>query len=155
MSGETEAQPSGWTPDLLKQHFDALLRARDLRFDQRFTAQQEAIHAALLAAKEAVSKAESATERRFDAVNEFRAQLADQASTFARQDNLSQALEGRDKLITALTERVRELELARSGMTGGQARVMDQRAVIAGWVGAATLIIAVIVIVANVLSSRG
>lgn len=38
--------------------------------------------AALLSQKEAVTKAEVASEKRFESVNEFRAQLADQAGTF-------------------------------------------------------------------------
>ena len=37
---------------------------------------------AMTASALAVAKAETATEKRFDAVNEFRAQLADQASSF-------------------------------------------------------------------------
>jgi len=52
---------------------------RDRRYEQRFMAQQEAVTAALDSAKEAVVKAETATEKRFEGVNEFRAQLADQA----------------------------------------------------------------------------
>lgn len=52
---------------------------RDLRYQQRFDAQTKAIADALQAAKEAVGKAENATERRFESVNEFRQTLADQA----------------------------------------------------------------------------
>jgi hypothetical protein len=40
--------------------------------DVRFDAQQEAVHAALTSAKEAVVKAEMATERRFENSNEWR-----------------------------------------------------------------------------------
>jgi hypothetical protein len=40
--------------------------------DVRFEAQQEAVHAALTSAKEAVAKAEMATERRFENSNEWR-----------------------------------------------------------------------------------
>ena len=65
---------------------------RDLRYQQRFDAQEKAVRDALAAAKEAVTaaliaadravtKAELASERRFEGVNEFRAQLADQAAT--------------------------------------------------------------------------
>lgn len=70
-----------------------LIQANDLRYQQRFetqeanlitaiTAQEKAVAAALQAAKEAVIKAEVAAEKRFDAANEFRGQLSDQAATF-------------------------------------------------------------------------
>ena len=70
-----------------------LIQSNDLRYQQRFetqeanlitaiTAQEKAVAAALQAAKEAVTKAEIAAEKRFDAVNEFRGQLSDQARTF-------------------------------------------------------------------------
>lgn len=42
----------------------------------------KALTAALQATKEAIQKAENANERRFDSVNEFRAQLGDQARSF-------------------------------------------------------------------------
>jgi len=77
----------------LKKYLTALLREKDLRDQQRYDAQtkavdaalraqQEAVAAALAAAEKAVAKAELAAERRFESVNEFRAQLSDQAATF-------------------------------------------------------------------------
>lgn len=64
----------------------------DRRYQQRFDAQQQAlqdalmaqekaVNAALAAADRAVLKAEVASEKRFDSVNEFRATLADQAAS--------------------------------------------------------------------------
>lgn len=47
--------------------------------DIRFEAQEKAVTAALSAADRAVSKAEIASEKRFDSVNEFRSALADSA----------------------------------------------------------------------------
>lgn len=71
----------------------ALVANNDLRYQSRFEDQTKALDAALAAAKEAVqtalvaaekatSKAEAAADKRFDSVNEFRSQLADQAATF-------------------------------------------------------------------------
>lgn len=88
MNAETE-----WTLATLHVHLLALVEEADRRSGQRFESQEkavnaaliaakEAVNAALIAAKEAVIKAEGSTEKRFDATNEFRAQLADQASTF-------------------------------------------------------------------------
>lgn len=70
---------------------DRLDAERDLRYQQRFQAQNEAVSAAmaaaekaiaaaLIAAEKAVGKAEVATEKRFDAVNEFRQSLNDIAA---------------------------------------------------------------------------
>ena len=59
-----------------------IMDERDLRYQQRFDAQTLAIKDALLAAEKAVTKAEVATERRFEGVNEFRQTLSDQAAKF-------------------------------------------------------------------------
>src|ERR1017187_9883740 len=50
---------AGWTPSILKQYVD-----------QRFLDSDKAVSAALQAAKEAVAKAEVATDKRFDAIRE-------------------------------------------------------------------------------------
>jgi hypothetical protein len=55
----------------LKEFFKTLLDERDKRFDQRFNQMDRA-----------VTKAEVATEKRFESVNEFRNTLADQQRTF-------------------------------------------------------------------------
>lgn len=81
MSGETEQNVSGWTTDTLKAHFDTLRDTDQRNIDARFVAAEERTTLALTAADRAVVKAETATEKRFDAVNEFRATLADQAAT--------------------------------------------------------------------------
>jgi len=102
---------SNWTTETLRQHvvdqlaardrefasaIEALhreLQERDLRYQQRYDAQTQALEAARLAAakanevalsaaEKAVDKAETAAGKRFESVNEFRAQLSDQAQTF-------------------------------------------------------------------------
>ena len=93
MSGETGRQESGWTIDTVKAHLERLIQEEGAYRDERFRASDKAVEsaliqadkavqAALLAAEKAVNKAETAAEKRFESVNEFRAQLADQASTF-------------------------------------------------------------------------
>lgn len=73
-------------------HFEKLLEAHDKRYEQRFQASQDAVKAAfeaqenrinerLQAQDRAVNKAEIAAEKRFEGVNEFRAQLGDQQRT--------------------------------------------------------------------------
>jgi len=57
-------------------------------------AYKDALSSALASAKEAVNKAETATEKRFDGVNEFRNTLSDQ------QKNLIPRLEAENKFST-------------------------------------------------------
>ena len=87
----------------IKEHFEAILAEKDRSYKQRFKAQEKAVHAALTAAKEAVSKAEIAAEKRFDSVNEFRRTLADQTSTFIPRPEYTQRLNSIDEKINAIT----------------------------------------------------
>lgn len=64
-----------WTTATLK----VLIDEHDKRYEQRHESSKEAVSAALAAAKEAVIKAENASEKRFESVNEFRGALTDQA----------------------------------------------------------------------------
>jgi hypothetical protein len=75
-----------------REDVDRRFNEADLRYQQRFDAQQRAVQDALGAAEKAVSaaltsadravmKAEVAAEKRFESVNEFRNTLADQAAT--------------------------------------------------------------------------
>jgi hypothetical protein len=73
--------PSGWTVETLKEHLECVISAHDRRYEQRFRDQGAAGESALNAAKEAVLKAEHASEKRFEGVNEFRAALSDQQRT--------------------------------------------------------------------------
>jgi hypothetical protein len=61
----------GWTLDTLYLHIE-----------RRFADQQDAVGAALRAAEKATDKADAASEKRFEGVNEFRETLKDQQSTF-------------------------------------------------------------------------
>lgn len=81
-----------WSLDTLREHLQALMVEADKRNQQRFEAQEKAVTAALQAQKEAVIKAETAAERRFESVNEFRQQLSDQAVTFMPRREAEQRL---------------------------------------------------------------
>lgn len=76
----------------------------ELRMQERFDSLLREMHTAFEGAEKAISKAEAATERRFEGVNEFRAQLSDQAARFVTRDELS-ALEN---TMVGLIERNRE-----------------------------------------------
>ncbi len=101
----------------LREYVEALLEQQDHRYQQRFEAQTKAIDAALLAAEKAVTKAETATERRFESVNEFRATLGDQAAKLATRLELDAANE-RVRELAARVERMEGQALG-SGVTRG------------------------------------
>lgn len=125
---------SGWTIDTLRKHVLTLLRQKDLRDEQRFQAQNQAINAALLAAKEAAARAETANDRRFDSVNEFRAALDDKTRSQVSSDRF-------ESVVDAFNARLRELA-ARVDKTEGKSTGLN-----AGWsilVAAVLLAIAVI-----------
>jgi phosphopantetheinyl transferase (holo-ACP synthase) len=117
----------GWG---LREYVLELLDERDVRYQQRFEAQTKAVEAALLAAKEAVIKAELAMEKRFDGVNEFRETLSDQAAQFV---TLAQFAD--------LKERVGRSEGHSTGMN-------------ASWAVMVSVIVAAASVIGVVLSSR-
>ena len=78
--------------------------------DRRFDAQKEAVAAALAAADRAVAKAESAAERRFEAQNEFRGTLSDQARMLMPRAEAEQALKTINDKIEVLSSRVNSRE---------------------------------------------
>lgn len=137
MSGETEITPSAWTIDSLHAHIIKIINEMDKRYEQRDQARQEALAAALAAAEKAVqaalaaadravSKAELAAERRFENVNEFRGQLADQASTFMPRTeaavelaNLREKIDAQSVFISALTTRIDRQDGAKTGLRDG------------------------------------
>lgn len=117
MSGETAKQESGWTVDTSRTDLLRIIDDLEKYTERRFTDQDKAVQAALLAAKEAVLKAETASEKRFESVNEFRGQLADQTATLlprSEYDSNHKALE--DK-IDGLTDRMNRNDGKSSGIS--------------------------------------
>src|ERR1700690_3249408 len=76
--------------------------------NQRFDAQEKAVAAALAAAKEAVAKAEAAAEKRFDAVNEFRATLKDQQGTLMPRAETLALLRSMDEKVQNNNDRINQ-----------------------------------------------
>lgn len=139
MGGETDASVSGWTVDTARAHLASIIDANDRRYAARFAAQEVAMSAALAAAEKAVLKAEMASERRFEAVNEFRAQLADQAATFIPRIEAEARIARNTDDLAGLASRLDRYE----GRTGGVA---------ASWgylVGAAGVASAVVALIAR------
>ena len=74
--------------------------------DIRFDAQEKAVSAALMAADRAVGKAELASEKRFDSVNEFRAALSDSSRLLMPRSESEKSIASVEEKIVALTKRV-------------------------------------------------
>ena len=91
---------ANWTIKALKEYFEELRRA-----------DQTAVQAALQAAKEAVIKAETAADKRFESVNEFRKALSDQAQ------NQVTRIEW-DASQASTIEKIQRLENWQAGQTG-------------------------------------
>ena len=137
MSGETESNVSGWTVDtlreyMLKQHEDLKLllteryetqtkavdkafRVQETAMQTALTAAERAVSTALLSAEKAVTKAEIAADKRFESVNEFRGQLADQVSSFPTRNEVDTRLTALGEKLDTQTnrnaDRINELEL--------------------------------------------
>ena len=88
---------------------DAAFAAQQLAMQTALDAAKEAVNTAMVASEKAVIKAENAAERRFESVNEFRAQLADQARTFMPRTE-AEAVSSR------AMERIQELSSQATGL---------------------------------------
>lgn len=119
---DKDANGEPWTVETLRMHLLAIIKANDLRYDQRFEAQlnafnvafaaeQDFVKAALAAADKAVAKAETAAEKRFEAINEFRQSLSDQS-------RLQMPRSECEKLIEALKERIGKIESSVQSVVG-------------------------------------
>lgn len=104
-----------WTLAGYISHNESMRDETDRRYEQRFVAQERAVEAALTSAKEAVLKAETASEKRFEGVNEFRATLADQAATLISRTEVEQVIKALDEKVDAVTGRMDRLD----GRSGG------------------------------------
>lgn len=141
MSGETDEQPSGWSVDTLKQHFDQRFRDQEKAVDAAVQASDKATSVAMTAEQRAVAKAEASTEKRFESVNEFRQTLTDQATTFmprAEAQVINQALAEKIDILAAKLDKI-------EGRSSG-----------VGWVGAlvagGVAVLGTIIIIANLLT---
>lgn len=87
-STEPAAGTSQATDVSLREYLTALINAAEKRSDARFDAMKEMVETAFKTAQEAITKAEAATDRRLEGMNEFRDSLSDQATRFVTKDAL-------------------------------------------------------------------
>lgn len=87
-------------------------------------------------------KAETATEKRFESVNEFRAQLADQSNTLMPRAEFTVQHKALDDKVSGLIDRMNKID----GSTAGQQITMNK---IYAAIGAVGVILGIIVLLAN------
>lgn len=111
-------------------HILTLIAGNDRRYEERFAASQKAlelglagqkseISAALASADRAVLKAETATEKRFESVNEFRGTLDNQQRTLIPRSEVDVMVKGLEEKIAQLTKQIDGLAATRAGVIGG------------------------------------
>jgi hypothetical protein len=142
-------EPStGWTIETLFYHFTRIVDDLGRRIDERVLAAEKAATLALGSSEKAIAKAEYASEKRFEGVNEFRGALSD-----ASRNNITRAEV--EKQFEAVTDKVKDLgdRLNRSeGRTLGhdQSKTDNNRnyaliiSVVAGLIGLLSLVLAAI-----------
>ena len=167
MSGETARDESAWTIPSLHQHLNARIDNLEKRLAERFqqqgdavdqafaahekltnvqiTAAKTAVDAALASAEKAVGKAESANEKRFESVNEFRAQLTDQAALFLPRTEYAANHQALIDQVTDLKDRLNRREGSNEG-------VRMSAGVLVSVVTIAVVILGVIIAFANYAS---
>ncbi len=115
--------------------FNALKEA-DKAAAAREEASKEALAAALSAQQLAVDKAATATEKRFDSVNEFRAQLADQSGKFATKDAVDVRFTALDEKIQIVLQQLAKAAAAGEGMSQLWGYILGVVGLIVGVIGA-------------------
>jgi len=122
---EDDHNPDGWTLRTLYIHVMEISKAA-----------KEGVNAAMASAEKAILKAETATEKRFDSVNEFRQAMRDQQETFANKSETNLRLEDLGKRLDRVAT---GMELS----TGKSSGILTA-AILVGWV--ITTLIALIAI---------
>jgi small-conductance mechanosensitive channel len=160
--GEREGEH--WDVYSLKEYVLALLNERLRYYDQRFSEGERAVTAALQSQKEiatmalnnaerAVAKAEMAAEKRFDAVNEFRATLADQQRTLMPRAEAEIELKGMKALLEKLETRLTEREAVLVGRVDKVEDRVNERATLSkGFQGGWAALVGILGIISLIVS---
>jgi hypothetical protein len=143
-------------------HIRTLIDGNDKRYEERFLASQKALElglagtkteigAALVSADRAVQKAEVATEKRFESVNEFRGTLDNQQRTLIPRSEVDVIRSGLEEKIAQLTKTLDEVRRGEAVMgavaQGGKAAIDTSRSNLAILLTIGLFLIAVITFV--------
>ncbi|MEU4335169.1 hypothetical protein AB0F59_11115 [Micromonospora lupini] len=106
----------------MEQRIDALERLIDAKLANittKIDAQAAQVGLALASADKAVTKAEAATEKRFESVNEFRQTLSDQTKTFIARVEFEVVRDSHARQIADLASRLDKIEGKGVGLNAG------------------------------------
>jgi len=123
---------------------DAAFAAQQQAMTTALAAAERAVATALQSAEKAVSKAEVAQEKRLEGVNEFRAQLTDQAATFVRREDVDVRLNALGDRLNETNTKVTKLEENRIGQTASRGSVYAFIGAAVGLIGITLAIIVAI-----------
>ncbi len=129
----------------LKEYINDRLSNLEKSIDMRFNSVNLTTSSALTAVDKATTKAESAAEKRFDAVNEFRATLADQQRSLMPRAEV-------EILIKAVHEKIDNLNMitiTRQSETRGHG--LGEQMGLAWAIGIATVVSAIIIGISRIL----
>ena len=122
------------TGKAIEQHcidrLEAIMAERDRYYLGQIQALKDAVSNAMADADKALSKAETASEKRFDSVNEFRAALTDNNTNFVRHDYYNERHNSLEVRVDSVNEKVNEL-LRRWEATRGRGGAFSD---IGGWI---------------------
>ena len=127
----------------LEQRVNALERLTDAKLANISTlidAHAERVALALAAADKAVSKAETATEKRFESVNEFRQTLSDQTRSFISKVEFEAVRDANAARIADLVSRLDKIEGKAVGLNAGWVYLL-------GGLSVATTLVSVVILV--------
>lgn len=99
------------TADEVRELLEARIDALDRLVQTQFSAASGRVELALTASKEAVTKAETAQEKRLDLLNEFRGQASDEAKKYPTRELV-------DAHFSAIEERLGKVETAVASFAG-------------------------------------
>jgi hypothetical protein len=99
-------------------------------FNQYVDLNNRGITVAMVAAKEAVDRAATATEKRFESVNEFRQTLSDQTSSFVSRNEYNAALSASIQRSEALARSIAAIEGRNLGASDLGSKIIAVAAVI-------------------------
>lgn len=138
----------------IREFYDKVLDERAQTWDSKMTSMQTLFNERHTAQATALAKAEQATEKRFDAVNEFRAQLTDQAATFMPRSESEVRISAVTEKLEANGERINQLELrlsSRLDLSKGMFTGVDKTV---AWVFGAVGFMSTIITIAFALSRK-
>jgi hypothetical protein len=110
--------------------------------DVRFEHMDMAVKAAFASSEKAIDKANTASEKRFEAMNEFRGQLSDQQSTFmTRNEYMAQH--------QALMQKVQDVTDRMNIMSGRSSGYQGSWGVIVGAITVGAALVTIITMISN------